>query len=456
MTKKIFNKKYSKKFATGLLMFVILSSSFLPIFSRKAEAQWITWDPGNFVPNAISSVADWSDFLKEYALDAVAVQAANMIAERVTASTVNWINSGFKGSPAYVQDPQAYFKDLGDKVAGDFINNDPRLSSLCGPISARVRLALTSNYIGENRQWQCTLSEVTGNLEDFMGDFSQGGWDNFFEVTQRDQNNPIGAYLQAQNELSLQLNSRAENSKMQLGWGTGFLSKKTCARYSEAVAGGTVTGERQLIGIGADGEEIYGEEINQALPDIPPKCLEEKIVTPGSVIEDQLNDVLGLGNSKLAVADEINEIVSALLGQMLNRVVGGIGGGLFGASASSNTGGSSFTDTLNQKSNAAAQEAESSCDPAVKFCGYFGEDLDNATETLNTPPPDPTSGISGNETLVAPEDVAGLLGGGSSRPIDPDCAAYSDSELNQMANEVSSSQGISYAEAYRNLDCQPR
>lgn len=450
-------EKHKKLFSFAIIA-VMFTSSFLPFFSRKAEAQWVTWDPGNFVPNAISSTADWSTFMKEYALDAVAVQTVNMIIERVTASTVNWINSGFKGSPAYVQDPEKYFLDLGDKIAGEFIMKDPRLSNLCGPISARVRLALTQNYIGE-RQWSCTLSQVGNNLENFMNDFSQGGWDNFFEVTQRQQNNPIGAFMQAQSELSAQLNSRSESARMQLGWGTGFLSKKTCVRHSEAVQGETITGERQLIGIDAEGNEIYGDPINQTLPDVPPKCIEEKIVTPGSVIEDQLNNVLGIGNEKLAVADEINEIVSALLNQMLNRVIGGVGNGLFGASQPSSAGGRVFTDILNQKSNTAAQQADnsSSCDPAVKFCGYFDENIDTAVQTQNTPAPDPTSGVPTNSTLVTPSDVSQFIGGGTAnRPLDPDCTNYSDSELNQMANEVSSSQGIPFADAYRNLDCQPR
>ena len=448
--------KYKKLFSS-IIVITILSSSFLPIFSRKAEAQWITWDPGNFVPNAVTSITSFSGFMKEYALDTVAWTVVNMVIERVAASTVNWINSGFKGSPAYVTDPEAYFKDLGDKVAGDFIYRDPRLNTLCGPISAKVKIALTSNYINE-RQWQCTLTDVKGNFEDFMGDFSRGGWDNFFEVTQKQQNNPIGAYMQAQEVLSLQLNSKAETSKMSLGWGTGFLSKKTCAEYSDTVAGEHITGERQLIGIDAEGNEIYGNPIDQVLPDVPPKCLKEKIVTPGSVIEDQLNSVLGSGSRKLEVADEFNEIVSALLNQLVGRVVGGIGSGLRGSSEPSSTGGKTFTESLNQKSNAAANAntGTSECDASTNFCDYFGQDAD-ATATLNTPPPDVTSGVPTNSTLVAPDDVVGLIGGNTpNRPFDPDCGTYTDSELNQMANEISLSQGVSFQEAYNNLDCQPR
>lgn len=450
-------RKFLKKISPAIIVFVLLSASFSPNFSNTAKAQWVTWDPGNFVPNAITGTASWGKFLKDFALDTVAWTAANMVIERLTASTVNWINSGFQGSPAYITDPERYFLDLGDKVAGDFIMNDPRLSQLCGPISARVRIALTTNYLGE-RPWSCTLSQVGNNLENFMNDFSQGGWDNFFEITQKQQNNPIGAYLQAQNELNIQLASRSESAKMQLGWGTGFLSKKVCARYSERVEGKTIPGGQDiLIGIDAEGNEIYGKSEEKKLPDIPPKCIEEKIVTPGSVIQDQLNNVLGIPGSKLAVADEINEIISALLNQMINRVIGGIGAGLRGASSPSSTGGGVFTDSLNNKSNAAANSSDAqSCDPTIEFCDALGQRAD-VSELLNTPQPDVTSGVPSNSTLVTPSDIIPIVGGNTSnRPLDPDCSTYSDSELNQMANEISSNQGITFADAYRNLDCQPR
>lgn len=345
-------KKMNKKIITVVL---IITFVFSPVFAQKAEAQWVVFDPANFA-NTLSNM------VKDYGLDALAWQIANMIIERMTAATVNWINSGFEGRPAYVTDPETYFKDLGDQIAGQYIFSNPNLNFLCGPINARIRLALTRNYI-QDRQWQCTLTDVMGNMEDFMGDFERGGWDKFFEMTQKPQNNPLGAYLQAENELNLQIATRQGTKKAELDWGNGFMSYQRCNQWSvppPPPAG--YTG-----------------------PPLQPVCINSETVTPGSVIQDQLNKQLGSGSDKLVVADEINEIVSALLNQLISRVVGGIGNGLRGMSSPGAGSSGTFTDQLNTGANS----------------DYFGNTQD--TTILDQPIPDPYENIPpGTEPVWPP------------------------------------------------------
>src|SRR3989338_7725958 len=246
--------EFNKKIIVSILTIIFV---FSPVFAIPAQAQWVIYDP--------------MDSVKNYGLDAFAWTIVILIMERMTASTVNWINGGFKGSPAFVTDPEAYFKDIGDKVAGQYIFSNPNLNFLCGPIQAKIRLALTQNY-NQDRVWQCTLTQVGKNMDDFMNNFENGGWDNFFELTQRQQNNPIGAYLQAQNELNLQIATRQGTKQKELDWGKGFMSFEVCDSKGKA----------------ANGECIGKSEI----------------ATPGSVISDQLNTQLGLGQDRLAVADE--------------------------------------------------------------------------------------------------------------------------------------------------------
>ena len=348
--------EFNKKIIVSILTIIFV---FSPVFAIPAQAQWVIYDP--------------MDSVKNYGLDAFAWTIVILIMERMTASTVNWINGGFKGSPAFVTDPEAYFKDIGDKVAGQYIFSNPNLNFLCGPIQAKIRLALTQNY-NQDRVWQCTLTQVGKNMDDFMNNFENGGWDNLFELTQRQQNNPIGAYLQAQNELNLQIATRQGTKQKELDWGNGFMSFNECTKHGVATTRTVEEGGR--FELQADGSNKYIEGTKKQVTD-PPPCISEKTSTPGSVISDQLNKQLGLGQDKLVVADEINEIVSALLNKLVSSVVGGIGKGLRSLSKpDATTGNQVFSEQLST--------VETTVD-------YFGSSQN--TGILDIPPPDPCAGV---------------------------------------------------------------
>lgn len=348
-------KEFNKKVITLVL---IITFVFSPVFARKAEAQWVDW--ANLVPNILTAIADYSSMLKEYGLDTVAGQMVNLVIEKMSASTINWINRGFKGSPAFVTNPEAYFLDIGDKMAGQYIFRNPNLNFLCGPISAKIRLALTQNYLQE-RQWECTLTQVGKNMDNFMSNFENGGWDSFFEVSQRQQNNPIGAYLQAENELNLQIATRQETKERELNWGKGFMSFQKCKGASSDSSSdvGYVEGQ----GYVTSSESLSSTD-----------C---ETVTPGSVIADQLGNTLKIPLDKLAAADEINEMISALMTQLTKQIVGGVGRGLRGLSKPSSTGGQTFTSQL------------STPEKDTKADTYFASTASSSEDLLNAPTPDP-------------------------------------------------------------------
>lgn len=355
--------KKSKQVVVAFMIFIMLTLSVSPIFPKKAEA-FVFFDPGNFGVNIVTSIGTHAIWIKEYALDAVAYNIINLIIQRMAASTVNWINGGFRGSPAFVTDPGQYFGGLSDKIAGQFIFNDPKLNFLCGPIKAKIRLTLTNNYINDNQNWQCTLTQVGRNMEDFLGDFENGGWDSFFELTQRPQNNPIGAYLRAENELNLQIATRVGLKERELNWSNGFMSFKVCKQWADK----------------SDYSESLLELDKDILPDSPQDpsgqriCIKEETSTPGAVIENRLNGVLGIGDQRLAVSDEINEIISALINQLTSRIVGGIGSGLRSLS-SPDSSGSSFTGQISNTSNDASINT------------YFNTSQQNVTNALTQPTP---------------------------------------------------------------------
>jgi hypothetical protein len=236
------------------------------------------------------AVDERSQTTKEFSLDGIATQAAKLVIGEMTEAIVTWINRGFEGGPVFVTDPAAFFTDVGDQIAGDFIAGT-ELGFLCEPFALDIRLALNLSYNNSyTLRNYCRLSDVIANTENFAkftsGDFSQGGWDSWFQITQNPSNNPVGAYAAAQAELSLRTASGRNIELSKLNWGEGFLSSKECVA-----------------------ENQNGD------------CIEYKINTPGSVINDQLGNALGTSYRQLELADEFNEIVGALIGQLTQTVL---------------------------------------------------------------------------------------------------------------------------------------
>lgn len=401
-------------FKKTLTFVLIITFVFSTVFAVPARAQWI----------------DISTAAKDYGLDALAWEIVNRIISRMSASTVKWINTGFNGKPAYVTDPTAYFGSIADGIAGQYIMNNPNLDLLCGPIRSKIRIALSKTYNNrDNTRWQCTLTEVGRNMEDFMNDFENGGWDSFFQISQNRHMNPLGAYLQAEGELFDKIAEKTAEKDKELSWGSGFMSQKECVETAPAIEIPTYDTKGKVI----------------ATHLIPGPCLKERTVTPGETISNQLNKQLGLGNDKLAVADEINEIISGLLNQLVSRVIGGVAGGLRGASEPDVTNNNLIlTDELSSECLDQSTDPTNldtyvpSVDPkncvhVRKTKDYFGNV--NDTSILDTPLPTATP----TATL----------------PLDRDCSGMDINTLNTMAQNEANRTGTTFEDALQNLDCPP-
>ncbi len=313
---------HKQKFIS-LLALTLLTSVFLLYPYKKAEAIPTT-EVGpqlGFISQitgftAISASGSQTLVVKEYALDKIGWAIANIVIQEMSHNIVNWINSGFDGNPAFVTDLGGFLTDISDKVAGSFIEGT-ELGLLCDPFQLQIRRALAINYNSSfGKTIECRLSNVVNNIDNFLsGNFESGGWDGWYELTVQD--NPYSRYLQASESLNARIvNARGRELKL-LDWGNGFLSWKECG------------------GSGAT------DSISTA------NC---PVVTPGKVIESQLNDTLDSGRNRLIVADEIDEIIGALLTQLTQQALSG-SGGLFGLSQNQN-GQPSYTSRLRADSTA--------------------------------------------------------------------------------------------------------
>jgi len=343
-------KKYSVLSLVVILCFGLLTAGFT--FPKQTQAQaipgvagMVPTVPADIVQNTTTSVQTTLSRIKEYVLDQIPWIISKTIIRQITRSTVNWINSGFKGNPAYVTNPSQFLQDIGDSVAGQIIAGSD-LNFLCSPFALDIRLSLAYNYSSQFKDTiSCTLSDVADNIQGFMdGGFTvNGGWESWSQLTQNPANNPYGAYIASQNEIAIRT-ARGQSIKLaELNWGKGFLSWETCDATPVSNTGSTL--DNTFNSDGSINPVSSTGELNLSDSGVTENtnC---KIETPGSVIEGQLENVLGSGVRQLELADSFNEIVGALVGQLVTQAFSATG--LAGASKSGSapSGGGSYVNAL--------------------------------------------------------------------------------------------------------------
>jgi hypothetical protein len=258
------DQKINRKILIAVLVVLVTFGAYLPAKQTHAMVvEDITTEIQSTLNNvadnlsmafdAISSYAEDLIWIKDYILDPLAWVTSKGLLQDMTNSTVNWINSGFKGSPSFVQNPESFFQGIGDNIAGNFIaGSGSPLAALCSPIALNVRLALALNQAGSSgggsggsNPYSCTLSSIINNVRNASisagvtvngmsiagfegGDFSQGGWPAFAALAEP-QNSFYGAYLESEADLSTQVAQKTATNQKLLDQGNGFMSYQQCA-----------------------------------------------------------------------------------------------------------------------------------------------------------------------------------------------------------------------------------
>jgi len=303
---KICTKKLLIGFFTVLIIFAPVSHTLVTPQKTDAFFGGLTFDPKNFIQNSFTAAKSYiltslsnSLVVKEFSLDAIAWAAINILLEEMIRDTTYWVNSGFEGKPFFVQDLKGFLSQTADDYALYFINQDI-VKYLCSPFQASVSAALALQYT-QFRQHQpyCTFSDAVRNINSFKnGDFiTGGGWNAWFNVSLNPNLYQQGAFARASAALDAGAQTNVLNVKADVSFGSGFLGKKECEPPAY---------------------DDYGNEV-----DVKPKCV---TVTPGETINQSLNKALGATSDRLTVADEFNELIAALVNQLVVSALGGEGG----------------------------------------------------------------------------------------------------------------------------------
>lgn len=337
---------------------------------------------------AISAGKDTRDILEDYVLKPLALALGRAAIKSITTSTVNWINGGFQGSPAFATDLKKNLRQVADGVAQNFLTELSNSSSIHSPfIDSLVTNIGTAYYLYSSRdalaaQLKDTLSESSRDAAAFRaGDFQQGGWNAYWSTYMNPANNPFGAQMIASQALAERITTTINQRTQELAWGSGFMSwrgdcldKPNTSAHTGNVGTGATSGSAQGS-VGSQGTGSVGStnsagglsaaERAALAPSTPSShslsdaegCLEREIVTPGSYILNKANVSTDSPLRQLELAQSIDAIVGALAQQLISQALGGANG-LRGASKPSQGGGAAPVTATNSTTQSAIIETQ--------------------------------------------------------------------------------------------------
>jgi hypothetical protein len=236
----------------------------------------------------VSSAANTMEVFKECILDALAWAAKMIIYETILRAIFAWINQGFDGGPAFLSNPNEFFKKIANATVDAFINNSGLDALLCEPFSATVVDHMKTISISvETEEYACTLDSImTGDVATEYNNMVQNGsvdTGGIFTAMALSQtgNNAYTAMFSVEAEANSRVRQAQGTEKMLLDFGDGHFSLR-CDLNNDGV---------------------------------------REVCTPGDFVAKQINEWMGGGLGQLEKADEVSEVVAAAVSMLVQKVL---------------------------------------------------------------------------------------------------------------------------------------
>ncbi len=313
-----------KNFFLPLIIAVIVVS---PIHTQKASAIGIFVPTNDAMLNVATSLhASFQDVAK-MGLDTLAYTAAQMALDQITQNTVSWIQGGFNGSPSFAVDPAKLFLNTADAVSGGLASQIRNLSTTCKVGNVNFNVNSLANMVdlstrsGATNKFAAQLRcpfPATIDPTKFYSDGS-GGWEGFGSALQ-DAGNGFGSRILVSQELKTLQAEATHIQEQKLNWGNGFLDQvdtSNCDYPPEVNKAMTSTLTASDTGLSSP----------DALPPEAVKAYQQsycKTATPGKTIADTLAQATGMDTQRLNMADNMNKIIAAFVGQITKSVTVGV------------------------------------------------------------------------------------------------------------------------------------
>jgi hypothetical protein len=326
--------------------------------------QWVTANAAqaaSLAQEKISAVSEYKLITKEFILDKIMVRIATNMINTVQKDMIKWINSGFKGKPLFIQNPEVFYqniykaevakitkslltevgglRDINRNVTREFI----RLSTdeanrftksvtptygvgICYNLDVKVkdigsRLnsinssvgVLTESGAAEERDrltilYKNAQSEYSSNCRgtvktrneaqlECLKDFACSGFEGMLSVIMDMGRNTESGRVSA---VADELSKRSE--------------LKTESIKNELLQGNGFLSQRTCV----EDEVLTPEQVANGLT---PKCLKEKVTTPGQAAVSSLDQVIKDPVQRAQLADEINEAVANIASTFANKII---------------------------------------------------------------------------------------------------------------------------------------
>lgn len=395
------------RICAALLIVALVAPPTFFIAPQPARAQFTlfgvpTGDFSNWIQNAASVIqetlssintatsawAQTAQWIDANILQPLAFVLSGRLMQFMTSSVIAFVvgKSNGTGVPQFMVDVEKSFQTVSDSQALAYLNQLGRHSN--SPFGSSIQSALYNNYASKTSLagfWAAnlnTLRRSSPNVPGFLsGRWQDGGLKAWFALTTQVQNNPYTDFERKRDKLATVIGAGPGGATgahaKQADWGRGFLSwcgspssptttegpsseTNFSTETSSASGGGTFdataaqtaaqsaaqsaanTAATQINSISPYTATSAG--VSPGAPCINPDGTSGTIKTPGSVIQETFQKVLGGEQDRIVRMGNVGPMINSILNSITTvmrtanfavSLLGGASGGLFGVDGSS-------------------------------------------------------------------------------------------------------------------------
>lgn len=268
-------------------------------------------------------------------LDGAVYALAQCTLTQLTNNTVKWIQGGFQGGgPMFAVNTDSLFKGIVTGVLEDFSFEIKRLQACdFSPnfIDDLGNSVETSDKLEQKfpREIKCPFPAMNITASQFYNDVNSFSWKGM-EMALSDRGNRFGVSSITAREAARRSQEAKTKEDQRLSWSNGFadlVDTENCS-YPSNVQLGTVNtdnGPMPTIAFMLPNGSPDGDV--EVLTPERKSYYEKKFcktTTPGKIVSEALVKAVNAEQDRLGLADNMNKIISALLGQLTKQVTKGI------------------------------------------------------------------------------------------------------------------------------------